>query len=90
MAKSEIQYLESARDRLRRAEALINLALGDIGEIIKINKDNPRRMNAAFIARGRLRAKLGEFEAAHGEATELLFEHWPEQAGEVVVMGPGR
>lgn len=90
MSKTETEYLESARDRLRRGEALIALALGDIGEIVKLNKDNPRRMNAAFIARGRIRAKLGELETAHGEATDLLFEHWPEQAGGIVALGGTR
>lgn len=90
MSKTETEYLESARDRLRRGEALIALALGDIGEIVKLNKDNPRRMNAAFIARGQIRAKLGELETAHGEATNLLFENWPEQAGDIVALGGTR
>jgi hypothetical protein len=50
---------------------------------MQVEAGNPRRQNAAFLT-------LAELNVWHGKATERLFEHFPEFAGDVVTRGPVR
>ena len=90
--KTERQLAESARDRLRRAEALIALAIKDVNGIVAINAEAGRAdlSNAAFTAQARLTQALGGLQLAHAEGTDLLLANWPGFASEVTTFGPGR
>jgi hypothetical protein len=91
MKKTERQNAESARDRLRKAEALIAQALADVSGVMTINAEagDAVKANAAFAARGKLRAALAGLELAHAGATDLLLEHWPGFGSDVTTFGPG-
>lgn len=88
----EREHIEAARDSLRTAEKLIGDAIREIGGVVKINADagQAEKMNAACLARGKLRAALGALEIAHAEGTQILFDNWPGFGAEIVAMGPGR
>ena len=89
--KTEREYAESARDKLRRAEALIAQSLNDISGIMAINAEagNAANANAAFMARGKIRAALAGLEIAHADGTEILLANWPAFGSDVVAFGPG-
>lgn len=90
--KSEKDLIESARDRLRRAESLIAMAIKDVNGVVAINADasRPDLSNAAFTAQAKLTQALGGLQLAHAEGTALLLANWPDWASEVVTRGPGR
>ena len=90
--KTERELAESARDRLRRAEALIALAIKDVNGMVAINAEGGRAdlSNAAFTAQAKLTQALGGLQLAHAEATALLLANWPDFAAEVTTFGPGR
>jgi hypothetical protein len=90
--KSERELIESARDRLRRAESLLALAVKDINGVVGINAENGRAdlSNAAFTAQAKLTQALGNLQLAHAEGTAILLANWPGYGAEIVVMGPGR
>jgi hypothetical protein len=90
--KTEREILETVRDDMRKGEALLSRAIEGINDLVALNMDagEARRGNAASKAAAMLMEKLGAFKNAHADGTELLFAHWPEMAGEIVVMGPGR
>lgn len=48
------------------------------------------KLNAACMARGKMRIALGQFKVAHAEGTQILFDNWPGFGSEVVAYGPGR
>ena len=90
--KAEREYIESARDRLRRAESLIAMAIKDVNSVVAINADAGKAdlSNAAFTAQAKLTQALGGLQLAHAEGTSLLLANWPDLAAEVVAFGPGR
>jgi hypothetical protein len=90
--KTEREYAESARDRLRRAESLIDLALRDVAAMGKINADagRAREANAAFKARGMIGGARASLQVAHADSTTLLLDNWPDFGAEVTTRGPGR
>jgi hypothetical protein len=90
--KTERDYIESARDRLRRAETLISLAIKDVNAVVGINADAGKAdlSNAAFTAQAKLTRALGGLQLAHAEGTSILLANWPDFASEVVTRGPGR
>ena len=89
----EREHIEAARDAFRQAEKLIADGIRDIGAVVKINSGDPASaslMNAACLARGKMRIALGQFEVAHAEGTQILFDNWPGFGSEVVAYGPPR
>ena len=90
--KTEREMIESARDRLRRAESLIALAIKDVNGVVRFNANNGKAdlANAAFWAQAKLSVALGELQLAHADGTKALLDNWPDYASEVVVRGPGR
>jgi hypothetical protein len=90
--KTEREYIESARDRLRRAESLIALAIKDVNGVVTINAEGGKAdlSNAAFTAQAKLTGALGGLQLAHAEGTTILLASWPDFAAEVVTRGPGR
>ena len=90
--KSEREFVESARDRLRRAEALIAMAIKDVNGVVSINADAGKAdlANAAFTAQAKLTQALGGLQLAHAEGTSILLDNWPGFGAEVVILGPGR
>lgn len=92
MPKSERELIETARDRLRRAESLIALAIKDVNSVVRINANAGKAdlANAAFWSQAKLALALGELQLAHADGTKILLDHWPDYASEVVVRGPGR
>lgn len=92
MPKTERELVESARDRLRRAEAMIALAIKDVNGVVGINAEGGKAdlANAAFTAQAKLTQALGGLQLAHAEGTSILLANWPDFAAEVVVLGPGR
>ncbi len=90
---TEQEHVEAARDAFRAAEKLIADGIREIGAVVKINAEDPAKahlMNAACMARGKLRIALGQFEVAHAEGTQILFDNWPGFGAEVVAYGPIR
>lgn len=89
--KTERQLIESARDRLCKAESLIALAVKDINGLVTHNAKagNAARSNAAFIAQAKIEAAGAGLKLAHGESTELLLSNWPDFGADVVVRGGG-
>jgi hypothetical protein len=53
--------------------------------LLAINKDAGRgaATNAVYLT-------MAELDVWHGKATERLFTHYPQHAGEVVILGGGR
>ena len=90
--KSERELVESARDRLRRAESLIAPAIKDVNGVLGINAEagNAVLANAAFMAQAKLTQALGGLQLAHAEGTSILLANWPDFAAEVTTRGPGR
>lgn len=90
---SEQKHVEAARDAFRAAEKLIADGIREISAVVKINSGDPATahlLNAACMARGKMRIALGQFEVAHAEGTQILFDNWPGFGSEVVAYGPGR
>lgn len=69
-------------EAIQAAKADMAAGLKDLIKM-QIDASNPRRQNAAFLT-------LAELNVWHGKATERLFEHFPEFAGDIVAYGPGR
>ncbi len=92
MSKSEREMIESARDRLRRGESLIALAIKDVNDVVRLNANAHKAdlANAAFTAQAKLAQALGGLQLAHAEGTAILLANWPDFAAEVTVRGPGR
>ena len=90
--KTERELIESARNRLRRAESLIALAARDLNGVVETNAQAGRAVqsNAAFKAQAKIEGALAGLKLAHAEGTEALLENWPDWAAEVTVRGPGR
>jgi hypothetical protein len=90
--KTERELIESARDRLRRAETLIALAVKDVNGVVGINAEagNAVLSNAAFTAQAKLTKALGGLQLAHADGTDILLANWPDFAAEVTTRGPGR
>ncbi len=73
------------RAELQKVQKALKAAKVALGKIEKVNREAGRLQaaNAAY----KNQQKLGVF---HGEATEDLFKHWPEQfASEIVAFGGG-
>jgi hypothetical protein len=89
--KTEQGLTESARDRLRRGEALIALAVRDINGVVTANTEagEAGKANAAFLAQAKIEAALAGLKIAHAEATEILLANWPGFGGPVVLGGGG-
>ena len=90
--KTERELIESARDRLRRAESLIALAVKDVNGVVGINSEAGKAVlaNAAFTAQAKLTLALGGLQLAHAEGTDILLANWIDFAAEVTTRGPGR
>ena len=88
----ERELLESARNKLRKAEALTASAIKDVNAVVKINSDDGRAdlANAAFMAQAEIEIAAGTSKLAHAKGTAILLDKWPGWASEVVVMGPPR
>lgn len=69
-------------EKVRKAMKTIKVALGRIEQVNR-DADRFQAANAAY----KWQQKMGVF---HAEATEDLFEHWPEEvSGEIVALGGG-
>jgi len=88
MAKTEREYIESARDKLRKAEALWRDACADVMGVVNVN-DDARLANAAFGVAADMTDELSSMMRSHKRATDTLLEYWPEYS-DVVTRGPGR
>lgn len=88
----ERELIESARNRLRKAETLIALAIKDVSGVVKINSEAGRGdlANAAFTAQAKLEIAGGGLKLAHAEGTAILLANWPDWSAEVVTRGPPR
>jgi len=73
------------RNAMNRAQAALRELKKELRNIQDINTENGnlRAANAAMGALGRL-------IAWHSDVTKDLYEHWPEQAGDIQVQGGGR
>lgn len=85
--KTEREYIESARDKLRKAEVLWRGAVADVMGVVNVNED-ARLANAAFGAAADLSEELAGMMRSHWRATHVLLENWPEYS-DVVTRGPG-
>lgn len=85
--KTEREYIEDARDHLRKAEAEWRKAVDAVLGVVNVN-DNPALANAAFGVAADFTDELGAMMRSHWRGTMALLEHWP-QFGEVVTRGPG-
>ena len=86
--KTEREYIESARDKLRKAEALWRGAIADVMGVVNVNED-AKLANAAFGAAADLTDELAGMMRAHKRVTDTLLENWPGYS-DVVTRGPGR
>jgi UDP-N-acetylmuramoylalanine--D-glutamate ligase len=68
--KAEREYIESARDRLRRAESLIAMAIKDVNSVVTINADAGKADLSAILRH------LGHVAGAYliGEAAPMFAE----------------
>jgi hypothetical protein len=88
MAKTEREYVEAARDALRKAESEWGKAIAAVMVVVNVNED-PRLANAAFGVAADLTAEKARMMAVHKDATVVLLASWPEYH-DVVTRGPGR
>jgi hypothetical protein len=86
--KSEREYIEDARDKLRKAEALWKVAIAEVMEVVNVNED-AALANAAFGAAAELTEELSSMMRSHWRVTGILLENWPGYS-DVVTRGPGR
>jgi len=85
---TEREYVEKARDSLRKSEAEWGRAITAVLGVVNAN-DNPALANAAFGAAADLTEALADMRRSHWRVTNILLESWPEY-GDVVTKGPGR
>lgn len=90
--KSEKEYVEAARDALRKSEAEWQKAIAAVMGVVKVNADagNARLANEAFGVAGHLHHALAEMILAHKSGTDVLLANWPDWAAEVTTKGPTR
>lgn len=89
---TEKEHIEAARDALRAAEKSWATAITHVKGVMQANADAGRAVmaNEAFKVATSLTYELANMMQAHGSATDVLLQNWPEWVAEVVVMGPGR
>lgn len=90
--KTEREYVEAARDALRKSEAEWQKAIAAVMGVVKANADAGRAdlSNAAFGVAADLTEGLADMMRAHWRGTMVLLEKWPDFAAEVITRGPGR
>jgi len=73
------------RELIAEIQALKAKMAGCLKDLTAIQKEAGRgeAQNAGFLT-------LAELNVWHGKATERLYQHFPEFANDIVVMGPGR
>ena len=90
--KTEREYVEAARDALRKSEAEWRKAIAAVMGVVEVNAANGNAFlsNEAFGVAAELTSELSSMMTAHKLGTDTLLEYWPEFAAEVVTRGPGR
>lgn len=82
-------HIAAAIKAARAAERQMALVRRHTDAVVKINADNPERMNAASHALADLMGGESAFRKAHANATDRLLAHFPEY-GQELTRGPGR
>jgi hypothetical protein len=92
MAKTEREYVEDARDALRKAEREWDKAIDAVMGVVNFNADagNAELSNAAFGVAASLTFMKASMMHEHKGATDILLEKWPDFGADVVTKGPGR
>jgi hypothetical protein len=90
--KTEREYVEAARDALRKSEAEWQKAITAVRGVIAVNneKGDAKLANEAFGVVARLTSELSDMMYAHKQSTDVLLANWPDFAAEVTTRGPGR
>jgi hypothetical protein len=90
--KTEREYVEAARDALRKSEAEWQKAIAAVMGVVKVNADDGKAAlsNAAFGVVADMTEELSNMQRTHWRGTMILLENWPDFAAEVVTRGPGR
>ena len=90
--KTEREYVEAARDALRKSEAEWQKAIAAIRGVMAVNNEagNAVLANAAFGVVADMTDELAAMQRTHWRGTMILLENWPDFAAEVVTRGPGR
>lgn len=89
--KTEREYVEAARDALRKSEAEWQKAIAAVMGVVKVNADagKAKLSNSAFGVVADLTEELANMQRTHWRSTLVLLEDWPD-FDDVVVKGPGR
>ena len=90
--KTEREYVEAARDALRKSEAEWKKAIAAVMGVVEVNaaKGDAHLSNQAFGVAADLTEELSNMMRSHWRGTMILLESWQEFAAEVVTRGPGR
>lgn len=90
--KTELEYVEAARDALRKSEAEWQKAIAAVMGVVKVNAERgeARLANEAFGVAGHLTYVLGDMIRVHKAGTDVLLASWPAFGADVTVKGPGR
>ncbi len=86
--KTEREYVEAARDALRRSKAEWQKAIDAVMGVVAVN-DDASLANEAYGAVAELTDELASMMRSHKRVTDTLLENWPDYS-DVVTRGPGR
>lgn len=90
--KTEREYVEAARDALRKSEAEWQKAITAVRGVVAANMQAGEAVlaNEATGAVAQLTSQLGDMIYCHKRVTDILLENWPGMGGPVVLGGGGR
>ena len=90
--KTEREYVEAARDALRKSEAEWRKAIAAVMGVVEVNAANGNAFlsNEAFGVAADLTEELSNMMRSHWRGTMVLLEKWPDFAADVITRGPGR